>query len=258
MKEDSDLRYWKKQIGAAGLAALLVWVAAARADTATTQKTTKSQALSTRKKTATAHRRRSVAATPKRKSGGAGTKPATAATPKKPATSTAAKSKRTAGGAGPKSQGAATQKKPATSTAAKSTSGGQPTQKSATRTGQRSSQHHASSHHLSAKAKLAAARRRRAQLHPAPERITEIQKALIEAGYPDVQPTGQWDDTTRDAMRRYQLANGFPTTGLPEAKSLMKLGLGPHPLPSDLDTNASKPGGETTAAPAAPAEGSKQ
>jgi len=71
-----------------------------------------------------------------------------------------------------------------------------------------------------------------------PERITEIQQALARAGYLNQEPTGKWDDPTRDAMRRYQEANGFPNSGLPEAKSLMKLGLGPHPLPEELDSTA--------------------
>jgi hypothetical protein len=38
-------------------------------------------------------------------------------------------------------------------------------------------------------------------------------------------------------MRRYQADHGFPATGLPEARSLMKLGLGPHPLPEELDAS---------------------
>jgi len=92
-------------------------------------------------------------------------------------------------------------------------------------------------------------------MRPAPERIEEIQQALSQAGYLKAQPNGRWDDQTREAMRRYQADHGFPATGLPEAKSLMKLGLGPHPLPTDLDTsNVAKPGanGNTTAAPNAP------
>jgi hypothetical protein len=36
-------------------------------------------------------------------------------------------------------------------------------------------------------------------------------------------------------MLHYQTDHGFPATGLPEAKSLMKLGLGSHPLPPELD-----------------------
>ena len=77
-----------------------------------------------------------------------------------------------------------------------------------------------------------------ARLKLQPERITEIQQALTRVGYLNQEPTGKWDDPTRDAMRRYQEANGFPNTGLPEAKSLMKLGLGPHPLPAELDSTA--------------------
>jgi len=81
-------------------------------------------------------------------------------------------------------------------------------------------------------------RRRLAQLHLEPERVQEIQRALIRAGYLPAEPTGKWDDQTREAMRRYQTDHGFPVTGLPEAKSLMKLGLGPHPLPEDVGPGA--------------------
>ena len=48
-------------------------------------------------------------------------------------------------------------------------------------------------------------------------------------------PSGQWDERTHSAMLRYQTDHGFAATGLPEAKSLMKLGLGSHPLPANLD-----------------------
>lgn len=81
-------------------------------------------------------------------------------------------------------------------------------------------------------------RYRLARLKLQPERITEIQGALAQAGYLNQEPNGKWDDPTRDSMRRFQAANGFPSTGLPEAKSLMKLGLGPHPLPEELDSTA--------------------
>ncbi len=78
-------------------------------------------------------------------------------------------------------------------------------------------------------------RQLRARIHLESDRVGQIQEALIKAGYLDEEPTGRWDESTRGAMRRYQSDHGFPATGLPEAKSLMKLGLGPHPLPSDLD-----------------------
>jgi peptidoglycan hydrolase-like protein with peptidoglycan-binding domain len=91
-------------------------------------------------------------------------------------------------------------------------------------------------------------------MRPEPERIQEIQQALVQAGYLKEEPNGRWDDQTREAMRRYQTDHGFPVTGLPEAKSLMKLGLGPHPLPADLDTSRGARAGADTAssAPATP------
>lgn len=95
---------------------------------------------------------------------------------------------------------------------------------------------------------------RLAQLHLAPERVTEIQQALAQAGYLHEEPSGKWDDQTRGAMQRYQADNRFPTTGLPEAKSLMKLGLGPHPLPPALDPSvASRAGVDPSAKPSSSA-----
>ena len=75
---------------------------------------------------------------------------------------------------------------------------------------------------------------RLAHMQMAPQRVEEIQRALIAAGDLRGAPTGEWDAETRDAMSRYQAQNGFGVTGLPDAKSLMKLGLGPHPLPESL------------------------
>jgi peptidoglycan hydrolase-like protein with peptidoglycan-binding domain len=84
-----------------------------------------------------------------------------------------------------------------------------------------------------------------------PERITEIQKALSQAGYLKRDPKGKWDDATRDAMRRFQEDHGFSATGLPEAKSLMKLGLGPHPLSEEFQANAApRPGAADATKPA--------
>jgi hypothetical protein len=147
------------------------------------------------------------------------------------------------------------QSRPDTATPQKSDSAAKPksqttakqrARKASAHTSQRRSTHHTATRHLSAKARQAAARRRRAQLRPEPERIQEIQQALVQAGYLNAEPNGRWDDQTREAMRRYQADHGFPVTGLPEAKSLMKLGLGPHPLPADLDANsAAKAGADT-------------
>lgn len=81
-------------------------------------------------------------------------------------------------------------------------------------------------------------RRRLALLHLDPQRVEEIQQALIREGAMTGPPSGTWDESTKDAMRRYQSENGFAITGLPDAKSLMKLGLGPHPLPEDVQAAA--------------------
>jgi peptidoglycan hydrolase-like protein with peptidoglycan-binding domain len=89
-----------------------------------------------------------------------------------------------------------------------------------------------------------------ARLRPEPERIREIQRALVQAGYLHQEPTGTWDPPTRGAMQRFQQEHGYPTTGLPEAKSLMKLGLGPHPLPGDADPSAAARTSAGTSAPA--------
>jgi hypothetical protein len=133
------------------------------------------------------------------------------------------------------------------------------TQKASTK----SSQHHATRHpatkRVSSKAKQAAAsRRRRALLRPEPERIQEIQQALAQAGYLKVQPNGRWDDQTREAMRRYQTDHGFPVTGLPEARSLMKLGLGPHPLPAELDASSGARAGAGAASDTPATPGAQQ
>ncbi|MEN3331020.1 MAG: hypothetical protein V7641_385 [Blastocatellia bacterium] len=57
------------------------------------------------------------------------------------------------------------------------------------------------------------------------ERVTEIQNALIKAGYLAGPASGQYDDTTIQAMKQFQAANGFAETGSPSAPSLKKLGV---------------------------------
>jgi peptidoglycan hydrolase-like protein with peptidoglycan-binding domain len=110
-------------------------------------------------------------------------------------------------------------------------------------------------------------RYRLSRLRPKPNRIEEIQQALIREGFLKQEPTGKWDEATRAAMRNYQQANGFNVTGLPEAKPLMKLGLGPHPLPNDVDptlvgsaqvNSSAKPDPSSSAATESPAPGGRQ
>jgi len=67
-----------------------------------------------------------------------------------------------------------------------------------------------------------------------PARVREIQEALAKAGFFKGKPDGIWGPATREAMKQFQKQHGFTPTGLPEAKPLMLLGLGPHPLPPGL------------------------
>jgi peptidoglycan hydrolase-like protein with peptidoglycan-binding domain len=112
---------------------------------------------------------------------------------------------------------------------------------------------HSSSRHHYVRRRRSGYRYRLARLQPDPSRIQEIQQALIREGYLKQEATGKWDEATRAAMRAFQQANGFEVTGLPEAKALMKLGLGPHPLPESVDPNMV--GSARSAPPAATSSG---
>jgi peptidoglycan hydrolase-like protein with peptidoglycan-binding domain len=69
-------------------------------------------------------------------------------------------------------------------------------------------------------------RRERGQKVPAPERISEIQTALAKDGSFSGKPSGKWDASTVDAMRKFQEAHGLNASGRLDAKTLQKLGLG--------------------------------
>lgn len=59
------------------------------------------------------------------------------------------------------------------------------------------------------------------------ERTRQIQEALIRDHYLSGEPTGSWDQATKDALTRYQEANGWQTKSVPDSRALIKLGLGP-------------------------------
>jgi peptidoglycan hydrolase-like protein with peptidoglycan-binding domain len=81
-------------------------------------------------------------------------------------------------------------------------------------------------------------RRERGQKAPAPERISEIQQALAKDGSFSGTPNGKWDDSTVEAMRKFQAGHGLNPTGKLDAPTLQKLGLGSQtagvaaPIPS--------------------------
>jgi hypothetical protein len=59
------------------------------------------------------------------------------------------------------------------------------------------------------------------------ERATEIQTALIKAGYLTGTPSGHWDAPSEAAMQKLQGDNGWQTKLTPDSRALIKLGLGP-------------------------------
>jgi len=71
------------------------------------------------------------------------------------------------------------------------------------------------------------ARRPRGQQVIAPDRVAEIQQALIREHYLTGEADGQWDERTKAAMQKYQADQGWQTKLLPDARALKKLGLGP-------------------------------
>ena len=69
-------------------------------------------------------------------------------------------------------------------------------------------------------------RRERGQKAPAPERISEIQQALAKDGSFSGKPSGKWDDSTVEAMKKFQAGHGLNPSGKLDAVTLQKLGLG--------------------------------
>jgi peptidoglycan hydrolase-like protein with peptidoglycan-binding domain len=86
--------------------------------------------------------------------------------------------------------------------------------------------------------------RERGQKAPAPERISEIQQALAKDGSFSATPNGKWDESTVEAMKKFQDAHGLNPTGKLDAKTLTQLGLGSRtagvapPLPPVSSTTA--------------------
>jgi hypothetical protein len=60
-----------------------------------------------------------------------------------------------------------------------------------------------------------------------PQRTLEIQQALIREHYLTGKPSGVWNDETQQAMQRYQSDNNWQSKTTPDARALIKLGLGP-------------------------------
>ena len=104
----------------------------------------------------------------------------------------------------------------------------------------------------SKKTKKAAASRYRGQRGIDKDRAAEIQAALIREHYLTGEPTGVWDQRSKDAMARYQSDNGWQTKVLPDSRALIKLGLGPD------HTNLINPATAMTTRPAVAATDQRQ
>ncbi len=70
--------------------------------------------------------------------------------------------------------------------------------------------------------------KRRGQQAMDQQRIRQIQEALLREKYLAGEPTGTWDERTRQAMMKYQQDNGWQTKVLPDSRALIKMGLGPN------------------------------
>jgi peptidoglycan hydrolase-like protein with peptidoglycan-binding domain len=68
--------------------------------------------------------------------------------------------------------------------------------------------------------------RERGQKAPDAQRISEIQSALAKDGSFNGKPSGKWDPSTIDAMKKFQEAHGLNPSGKLDAKTLQKLGFG--------------------------------
>ena len=86
-------------------------------------------------------------------------------------------------------------------------------------------------------------KRVKGQAAPTTDRINEIQGALAKNGAYAGEPSGKWDDSTAEAMKKFQASHGLNPTGKMDALTLQKLGLGSEtagmgvPTPPPNSTN---------------------
>lgn len=86
---------------------------------------------------------------------------------------------------------------------------------------------HSSTKRKKSRRRKTASYRRHGQQKIDAQRATEIQNALIREHYLTGSASGVWDAATVKAMQRYQSDNGWQDKTTPDARALIKLGLGP-------------------------------
>jgi hypothetical protein len=139
--------------------------------------------------------------------------------------------------AGQSSTSDAPAKKPSTTTTAKPTT---PKKKSTTKSSRSTGTHKAGGQKTSSAAHTSSSTtagkrsshkkktaRVRGQQKIDSERAQAIQEALIREHYLTGDATGTWNQTSEDAMRRYQADHGWQSKEVPDSRALIKLGLGP-------------------------------
>lgn len=65
------------------------------------------------------------------------------------------------------------------------------------------------------------------QAAPTNERYREIQEALATKGYLSSQPNGVWDQSSQEAMKKFQSDQKLDSNGKLTSRSIIALGLGP-------------------------------
>lgn len=122
-----------------------------------------------------------------------------------------------------------------------------------------------STHSASSKKHHKKATRVRGQEKIDPDRAQQIQEALIREHYLSGEASGQWNQATEDALRRYQADNGWQSKTVPDSRALIKLGLGPSKdhllnpdsamttVPDPPKSNSAPHGAQPAATPAQPA-----
>ncbi len=66
------------------------------------------------------------------------------------------------------------------------------------------------------------------QLQPSNSRYREIQQALIDRGFLNGEPTGQWDQQSIDALKKFERSQHLRADGKIDSMVLIALGLGPE------------------------------
>lgn len=79
-----------------------------------------------------------------------------------------------------------------------------------------------------ARAKKAGAWKKHGQQAIDTDRTKQIQQALWREHYYSGAADGTWNAETRGAMERYQREHGWQSKRVPDARALIKLGLGPN------------------------------